>query len=220
MGSAIYIALLIILFLVADNHDSGGRLRFIASLDTAQNDPKIARQAYSGRFIDPKPNKCRTLPQISSASRPVSGTPKHVECNPSFGIYVRTPGTSCLFKSALDHAERLECFVITRLVSKYLQARFGKDHHYWPPNVQRQTPLYLSTEEKKLVLLHWFHRIPVEYLMWQCKQLEKPPGISPLTPIKQSIMPNSHNFHFSCNMQSVHIHGRSRPVSHDSLLTH
>ncbi|OJJ65629.1 hypothetical protein ASPBRDRAFT_670033, partial [Aspergillus brasiliensis CBS 101740] len=139
-----------------------------------------------------------------------------------FDIYVRTPGTSCLFKSALDHASRLECFLITRLVSKYLQAHFGKDHRYWPPNVQRKTPLYLSTEEKKLVLLHWFHRIPVEYLIWQCKQLLKSPlvGISPLTPIKQSIMPNSHISHFDCNMRSVHVHGRPRPVSHDSLLTH
>ncbi|RDK41103.1 hypothetical protein M752DRAFT_319853 [Aspergillus phoenicis ATCC 13157] len=197
------------------NHDSGGRLRFIASLDTAQDDPKLARQAYSGRFLDPRPSEF--ISQMSNtaanleASRSVSGTPKHVECNPSFGIYVRTPGTSCLFASALDHAERLECFVITRLVSKYLQAHFGKDHHYWPPNVQRKTPLYLSTEEEKLVLLHWFHRIPVEYL---------PPGISPLTPIKQRIMPNFHNFHISCNMQSVHIHGPSWPVSRDSLLTH
>ncbi|KAB8227246.1 uncharacterized protein BDW43DRAFT_316991 [Aspergillus alliaceus] len=151
------------------NHDSGGRLRFIASLDTAQDDPKIARQAYSGRFLNPRPSE--SISHMSNtaanfeASRLVSGTPKHVECNPSFGIYVRTPGTSCLFASALDHAERLECFVITRLVSKYLQAHFGKDHHYWPPNVRRKTPLYLSTEEKKLVLLHWFHRIPVEYLV-------------------------------------------------------
>ncbi|OJJ65730.1 hypothetical protein ASPBRDRAFT_139522 [Aspergillus brasiliensis CBS 101740] len=106
------------------NHGSSGRLRFIASLDTASSDTKTARQAYSDRFLDPRPDKCRTLPQISSASGPVSGTPKHVECNPSFDIYVRTPGTSCLFKSALDHASRLECFVITRLVSKYTHTQF------------------------------------------------------------------------------------------------